>query len=76
MSPALIPMLIDGSLNKRNIFFGNGSFSDGDGQHVHRISEKTIGRQQKMHWSQKKIAAVGFSQKLALIFGLKWKKMG
>jgi hypothetical protein len=29
-----------------------------------------------MHWPQKKIAAVGFSQKLALIFGLKWKKMG
>ncbi len=71
MSPALIPMLIDGSLNKRNIFFGNGSFSDGDGQHVHRISEKTIGRQQKMHRNEKKWAMEYFLSENSRFFELK-----
>ena len=76
MSSTFIPVLVDSGLDRRNIFFVNGPFPDGNGQHIHRISERIPGRQQKMHWPQKKIAPVSFSQKLALIFGLKWKKMG
>jgi len=53
MSPTLISMPVDDGLNQGEIFFGNCSFSDSDGQHIDRISEGTIGRQEKMHRSQK-----------------------
>ena len=53
MSPTLVPMAVDGGLNRRNIFFVNGPFPDGNGQHVHRISERISGRQKKMNRGQK-----------------------
>ncbi len=71
MSSALVPMPDDCGLNRRNIFFVNGPFSDGNGQHVNRISERTSGRQQKMHGPQKKVAAGDFARELVWIFGLK-----
>lgn len=45
---AAVPMIIDNSLNEWQIGVANGPFSDGDGQHDHRISKRILGRQQKM----------------------------
>jgi hypothetical protein len=59
MSSALLPMAVDGGLNRRDIFFGNGPFSDGNGQHVHRVSERFNGRQQKMNRPEKKLEQLG-----------------
>ena len=44
---AAVPMFIDNSLNEWQIGVTNGPFSDGDGQHDHRISKRILGRQQK-----------------------------
>ena len=55
MGSAFVPMIVDDSLNSRNIFFVNGPFSDGNGQHVHRISERFRGRQKKMDKGRKKL---------------------
>ena len=46
-------MFVDNSLNERKIGFGDGSFSDCDGQHFHYIAERNRGRQQKMHGNEK-----------------------
>ena len=58
MLSALIPVLIyrlrpvglrtyapEGGLNLNNISVGDGPFSDGNGQHIHCITEKAQGRQ-------------------------------
>ena len=45
---AAVPMFIDNSLNEWQIDVANGLFSDGDGQHDHRISKRILGRQLKM----------------------------
>jgi len=45
---AQVPMLIDDGLDQWQIGVGNGPFSDGDGQHDHRISKRILGRQLKM----------------------------
>ena len=71
MSPALVPMAEDGGLNSRNIFFGNGPFSDGNGQHVYRISKRFSGRQQKMDIGRKKLWATRRGRSAGRIFGLK-----
>ena len=51
--------------------FANGSFSDGNWQHVHRISERTIGRPAKNAQPSKKISIRDFVGKLVRTFGLK-----
>ncbi|MCF8070633.1 MAG: hypothetical protein K9L30_18790 [Desulfobacterales bacterium] len=76
MSPALVPMAVNGGLNSRNIFFGNGPFSDGNGQHVHRISERFSGRQQKIHKPQKKIVGRGLFEEIGVDFWVEMKKDG
>ena len=63
MGSAFVPMIVDSDLNRRNIFFINGPFPDGNGQHVHRISERIRGRQQKMHRPQKKLLLEVFHKK-------------
>jgi hypothetical protein len=45
---ALMPMLIDSGLNECQLLGGYGSLSDGQGQHDHYISEREMGRQQKV----------------------------
>ena len=54
MLSALTPVLIYLGLNLDNISVGDGSFSDGNGQHIHYISERAKGRQPKMGKSEKK----------------------
>ena len=53
LSSAAVPMFIDNGLNKWQIEFANGSFSDGYGQHDECISEEERGRQHKMQGSEK-----------------------
>jgi len=48
MLSALTPVLIYRGLNLDNISVGDGPFSDGNGQHIHYISERAQGRQAKM----------------------------
>ena len=50
---AFVPMLKNDVLNKIEISRCDGSFSDGDGQHLNCITEKDLGRQQKMKKSKK-----------------------
>ena len=69
-------MLINSSLDQPNISLGDDSFSNGNGQHAHCISEKNPRRQQKMHGPQKQVVVGDFKRKLVWTFGLKWKKMG
>jgi len=58
MLSALVPMTVDRGLNRRNVLFGNGSFSDGKRQHFNCISERIRGRQQKMYRNEKKVTGV------------------
>ena len=44
MLSALTPVLIYRGLNLDNISVGDGLFSDGNGQHIHYISERAQGR--------------------------------
>lgn len=62
-------MLVNSSLNQINIGLVNGSFSDGDGQHDQRITERTHGRQKKMQGSEKKLWEE-FGQENGQIVGL------
>ena len=43
----------EGSLNGRRISLGDGSFSDGQGQHFNCIAERMRGRRQKMKGNEK-----------------------
>jgi len=45
MLSALAPVLIDRGLDLNNAISGDGSFSDSQRQHNHRITEKRWGRQ-------------------------------
>ena len=58
MLSALTPVLIYRGLNLDNISVGDGPFSDGNGQHIHYISERAQGRQPKMKKSEKKFDGV------------------
>ena len=58
-------MFVDSILNQLKIGLGDGSFSDGDGQHDQRITERTHGRQQKMHENVKNLVPGGSVEKLA-----------
>jgi hypothetical protein len=53
MLSALAPVLVDRGLDWNDIVSGDGPFSDGQGQHIHRITEKGCGRQPKMKKSEK-----------------------
>ena len=55
MLSALIPMGVNGGLNGFKRSLVNGSFADGDGQHVHCIAERRRGRQRKMQAGEKKL---------------------
>ena len=57
MLSALIPMVVDSVLNGREIRLGDGSFSDGQGQHSHYIAKRMQGRQQKMKKNEKNFVA-------------------
>jgi hypothetical protein len=48
MLSALTPKRINRGLDLNNISVGDGSFSDGNGQHTHCITEKAQGRQPKI----------------------------
>jgi len=50
-------MLVDSVLNGREIRLGDGSFSDGQGQHSHYIAKRMRGRQQKMKKNEKNFVA-------------------
>ena len=58
LSTPLSPMLINSSLDQLNISLGDNSFSNGNGQHAHCISEKGRRRQQKMHGAKKSVGRV------------------
>ena len=45
---AFVPILTNDVLNKFDIYGCDGSFSDGDEQHKNCITEKDLGRQQKV----------------------------
>jgi len=47
LGTTFMPMLRNGSLNQGNIGFGDGPFSDGNGQHSNCISELNRRRQKK-----------------------------
>jgi hypothetical protein len=49
-----MPMFIDSGLNELKLLGGYSSFSDGKRQHGHYISEKEMGRQQKVKKNKKK----------------------
>jgi hypothetical protein len=53
MLSTLTPMHINRGLDLNNISVGDGSFSDGNGQHTHYIPERARGRQPKMKKSEK-----------------------
>ena len=53
MLSALAPVCIDRGLDLNDISVGDGSFSDGNGQHTHCITERAQGRQPKMGESEK-----------------------
>lgn len=53
-----MPMLIDSFLNERKLPGIYGSFSDNKRYHDHYISEKEMGRQQKMQKSEKSEAGI------------------
>ncbi len=53
MLPAPVPITVDSGLDRRNVFLGDGSFSDGKRQHFNCISERINGRQPKMDKGQK-----------------------
>ena len=52
---AFIPMFIDSDLNRLKISVSDCSFPDGNGQHIHCISEGKKPRQQKVKKSEKNI---------------------
>ncbi len=55
MLSALAPVCIDRGLDLNDISVGDGSFSDGNGQHTHYITERARGRQAKMKKSEKNL---------------------
>ena len=68
-------MLINSSLDQLNISLGDNSFSNGNGQHAHCISEKGRRRQQKMHGAKKSVGRV-FWMKIIVDFWVEMKKDG
>jgi hypothetical protein len=58
-------VLIYRVLDLDNISAGDGSFSDGNGQHIHYISERAQGRQPKM--GKVKIIWVGWNLTAELV---------
>jgi hypothetical protein len=48
MLSALAPMHVDRGLDRNDVLSGEGPFSNGQRQHVHRIIRKECGRQPKM----------------------------
>ena len=53
MLSALAPVLVDRGLDRNDVLSGDGPFSDGQRQHIHRITKKGCGRQPKMKKSEK-----------------------
>jgi hypothetical protein len=62
MLSALVPMTVDGGLDRRDVLLGDGSFSDGKRQHFDCIAEEIKGRQQKMQGNEKILGRVGGSR--------------
>ncbi len=58
MLSALTPKRINRGLDLNNVSVGDGSFSDGNGQHTHCITERAQGRQPKMGKSEKNFGGV------------------
>ena len=65
MLSALTPKRINRVLNLNNISVGDGPFSDGNGQHIHCITEKGFGRQPKMKKSGKNFDGVEFDRRIS-----------
>ena len=63
-----MPMLLNSGLDQLKVVLGDGSFSNGNGQHCHYIAKRERGRQQKMHGDEKKIT-VGERLETARIVG-------
>ena len=68
-------MLINSSLDQPNISLGDDSFSNGNGQHTHCISEKNPRRQKKMHGAKKSVDRV-FWMKIIVDFWVEMKNDG
>ena len=64
MLSALTPMRINRGLDLNNISVGDGSFSDGNGQHTHCIIERARGRQPKMKKSEENFGGVEFDRRI------------
>ncbi len=69
MLSALTPERINRGLDLNNISVGDGSFSDGNGQHTHFITKRAQGRQPKMKKSEKNYDRVRFDRKLGQNLG-------
>ena len=69
MLSALTPVLIYRGLNLDNISVGDGPFSDGNGHHIHYISERAQGRQPKIGESDKKFGGMRFDRKIGQKLG-------
>jgi len=44
-----MPMLLNSGLDQLKVVLGDGSFSNGNGQHCHYIAKRERGRQQKIY---------------------------
>jgi hypothetical protein len=64
MLSAPAPVLVDRGLDWNDVLSGDGPFSDGQRQHIHRITKKGCGRQPKMKKSGKKIGGWNLTVKL------------
>jgi hypothetical protein len=62
MLSTLTPVLIYRVLDLDNISAGDGFFSDGNGQHIHYISERAQGRQPKMGKSENNFGGAEFDR--------------
>ena len=73
MLSALTPVLIYRGLNLDNISVGDGPFSDGNGQHIHYISERAQGRQPKKGKSENNFGGVEFDRGIGQKLGLSYE---
>lgn len=68
MLSAPAPVLVDRGLDWNDVLSGDGPFSDGQRQHIHRITKKGCGRQPKMK-KVKKNWWVEFDRKISQKLG-------
>ncbi len=64
MLSTMTPMRINRGLDLNDIIVGDGSFSDGNEQHIHYIPERARGRQPKIKKSEKNLVGWNLTAEL------------